>query len=111
MAVEAGAAYRPGEGVLLLAEGGDGVVGWLEGVLDGAYPGPGAPVGPPHGYIQTVVVAASWRGAGVGRALVEEFVAAAAASRLEWVFAAPDEGPGVEGRVAWLARCGFADGR
>jgi N-acetylglutamate synthase-like GNAT family acetyltransferase len=52
--------------------------------------------------------AAAARRAGVGRALLEEFTAAAREHGLEWVFAVPDEAPGVAGRVAWLSESGFA---
>ncbi|WP_158070437.1 hypothetical protein [Nocardiopsis sp. CNR-923] len=39
--------------------------------------------------------------------MVEAFVSLAREHGLVWVFAAPDEGVGVEGRVAWLVACGF----
>lgn len=80
-------------------------MGWVSGTVRGLYPG--APVPPPHGYVQAVVVDPERRRRGVGRRLVEAFLAAAARSGVGWVFAAPDEGEGVAGRVAWLVECGF----
>lgn len=106
VSVAAGVVYRPGAGVVLVAEDG-GVVGWLEGVLDGVYSGPGAPCAPPHGYVQAVVVDPEWRRRGVGRGLLEAFAHASWFAGARWVFAAPDEGAGVEARVAWLASAGF----
>ncbi len=82
-----------------------GAVGWSEAITDGVT-GWG-PRCPPYGYILAVVVAPRSRRCGVGRVLVEEFVARAGAVGVGWVFAAPDAGLGVEGRVAWLRACGF----
>ncbi|PWV44610.1 acetyltransferase (GNAT) family protein [Nocardiopsis sp. L17-MgMaSL7] len=107
LAVRAGVAYAPDGDVLLAAEDDGVVVGWLSGTLAGVYPGPGAPVPPPHGYVQAVVVDPAHRRAGIGRALVEEFVAAASRAGVGWVFAVPDEDLEVEARVQWLAACGF----
>ncbi|MCK9873919.1 GNAT family N-acetyltransferase [Nocardiopsis dassonvillei] len=74
--------------MLLVAVDDDGLpVGWLAGTFDGAYPGPSAPVLPPHGYVQSIVDPAAHR-TGVGRQLLEAFTAAA------------DEAPGVTG---WMA--------
>lgn len=77
------------------------------GTFDGAYPGPGSPVRPPHGYVQAVVVASAVRRTGVGRALLEAFTTAAREHGLKWVFAVPDEAPRVTGRVDWLAASEF----
>lgn len=107
VSVAAGVPYRPGGGVIVFAEDDGVVVGWVEGVVDGAYSGPGAPVPPPHGYVQAVVVDPGWRRRGVGRGLLEAFAHAAWCAGARWVFAAPDEGQGVEDRVAWLASAGF----
>ncbi|MEU3020170.1 GNAT family N-acetyltransferase [Nocardiopsis sp. NPDC007018] len=96
----------PGD-VLLTATVGGRLVGWLSGTLAAVYPGPGTPGPPPHGYVQAVVVDPAHRRAGVGRALVEEFVATAGRAGVGWVFAAPDEDADVEQRVEWLAACGF----
>ncbi|WP_150254827.1 GNAT family N-acetyltransferase [Nocardiopsis deserti] len=63
------------------------------------YPGPGAPVRPPHGYVQAVVVDPAARRAGVGRALLGAFTATARETGLEWVFAVPDEAPA--SRAGW----------
>lgn len=109
LAKASGVAYRPGRGVLLVAVAPQGeVVGWLEGVLDGAYTGPGAPVAPPHGYVQTVVVDPGWRRRGVGGRLLEVFVDLVRGAGVGWVFAVPDEDAGVRARVSWLGACGFA---
>jgi N-acetylglutamate synthase-like GNAT family acetyltransferase len=84
------------------------VVGWLEGVVDGAYSGPGCPTPPPHGYVQTVVVDPGWRRRGVGSGLLGAFVKHARSAGARWVFAVPDEDDGVEARVAWLTSAGFS---
>ncbi|WP_274534013.1 GNAT family N-acetyltransferase [Nocardiopsis sp. TSRI0078] len=108
MALDAEAVFAPDGDVLLVAEDDSGApAGWLAGTFDGAYPGPDAPVRPPHGYVQAVVADPAARRAGVGRALLEAFTATAREHGLEWVFAVPGEAPGVAGRVAWLAESGF----
>ncbi|WP_047870447.1 GNAT family N-acetyltransferase [Nocardiopsis sp. RV163] len=108
LAAAAETVYAPDGDVLLVAADDDGLpVGWLAGTFDGVYPGPGAPVRPPHGYVQAVVVDPAARRAGVGLQLLDAFTAAARESGLEWVFAVPDEAPGVAGRVAWLSASGF----
>lgn len=93
--------------VVLVAVAGGTVVGWLEGVLDGAYTGPGAPVSPPHGYVLGIVVDGAHRRSGVGRGLLDGFVAEARAAGLSWVFLLPEEGEGVEGRVSFFRAAGF----
>ncbi|CAL9611169.1 GNAT family N-acetyltransferase [Nocardiopsis dassonvillei] len=108
LAARAGAAYAPDGDVLLVAEIDGVVVGWLSGTLAGAYPGPGAPVPAPRGYVQAVVVATAARRAGISRELLEEFVATARQARVAWVFAVPGEGLGAAGQVGWLSACGFA---
>ncbi|MEU5858914.1 GNAT family N-acetyltransferase [Nocardiopsis dassonvillei] len=107
VSVAAGVPYRPGDGVVVLAEEDDRVVGWVEGVVDGVYSGPGAPCAPPHGYVQAVVVDPGCRRRGVGKGLLEAFAHAAWFSGAKWVFAALDENQGVEARVAWLTSAGF----
>lgn len=104
----ASVAYTPNTGVLLVAVDRAGnPVGWAGGTLEGHYPGPGAPVPAPHGYLQAVVVDPDHQQVGVGRALVAAFVAAAARSGVGWVFAVPDEDQGVQGRVRFFAGCGL----
>ena len=104
----ASVAYTPTTDVLLVAVDRAGsLLGWAGGTLEGRYPGPGAPVPAPHGYLQAVVVDPDHQRHGVGRALVESFVAAAAHAGVEWVFAVPDEDQDVQGRVAFLAACGL----
>ncbi|MFE1396280.1 GNAT family N-acetyltransferase [Nocardiopsis alba] len=105
LADRAGAVYAPEGDLVLAAETHGTLAGWASGTVRGLYPG--APVPPPHGYVQAVVVGPGYRRRGVGRRLVEAFLAAAARSGVGWVFAAPDEGGGVEARVAWLVECGF----
>jgi GNAT superfamily N-acetyltransferase len=107
LAARAGADYRPDGDVVLVAEIDGAVVGWLSGVLDGVYPEPGAPAPAPHGYVQAVVVAMAARRAGVGRELLDRFVATARKAGVSWVFAVPDEDLDVKARVTWLAACGF----
>ncbi|MEU0236623.1 GNAT family N-acetyltransferase [Nocardiopsis sp. NPDC006198] len=94
--------------VVLVAVDGDTVVGWIEGILDGAYTGPGAPVPPPHGYVLALVVDAEWRRRGVGTGLLDAFVAVAGRSGTRWVFLKPEEGEHVEERVAFFEQAGFA---
>ncbi|MEU0236721.1 GNAT family N-acetyltransferase [Nocardiopsis sp. NPDC006198] len=93
--------------VALVAVDAGVVVGWLEGVLDGAYTGPGAPVPPPHGYVLSLVVDAAWRRRGVGTGLLDAFVDLARGAGRRWVFLFPDEGEQVEGRVAFFEQAGF----
>lgn len=93
---------------VLVAISDDHLVGWVEGVLDGAYTGPGAPVPPPHGYVLGIVVDPLWRRMGAGRALLDGFVAVARAAGVRWVFLFPEEGEEVEGRVAFLSAAGFS---
>ncbi|WP_433701739.1 N-acetyltransferase family protein [Nocardiopsis sp. CA-288880] len=93
--------------VALVAVDAGAVVGWIEGVLDGAYTGPGAPVPPPHGYVLALVVDAGWRRQGVGTGLLDAFVAEARDVGCRWVFLFPDEGKDVEGRVRFFERAGF----
>ncbi|MFE9247065.1 GNAT family N-acetyltransferase [Nocardiopsis sp. NPDC006938] len=107
LARRAGVSYAPGGDVFLAAVVDGRLVGWLSGTLTAIYPGPGAPVRPPHGYVQAVVVDPNHRRVGIGRRLVEEFVSAAGRAGVGWVFAAPDEDAGIEQRVEWLAACGF----
>ncbi|MGW9447051.1 N-acetyltransferase family protein [Bacillus mobilis] len=95
------------ENVALVAVDAGAVVGWLEGVLDGAYTGPGTPTPPPHGYVLGLVVDAGWRRCGFGTGLLEEFVGVARTAGLRWVFLFPEEGGGVEGRVAFFHAAGF----
>ncbi|WP_255647300.1 MULTISPECIES: GNAT family N-acetyltransferase [Nocardiopsis] len=107
-AARAGSAYTPdGELVLVAVDDHEQVVGWLSGTLAGAYPGPGAPCPPPHGYVQAVVVAPGARRRGYGHTLLAMFVSRARQAGVQWLFAAPDEGPGVEARAAWLASAGW----
>lgn len=94
--------------VLVAEQAGGRVVGYLTGVLDGVYSGPGCPVGPPHGYVQALAVDPDMRLRGSGRALVQGFVCRARAVGARWVFALPDEGRGVEHRVEFFGRCGFS---
>lgn len=109
LATRAGVAYTPTTDVLLVAaDRSDQLVGWAGGTFDARYPGPGAPVPAPHGYLQAVVVDPAHQRNGVGRALVSAFVAAAAQTGVEWVFAVPDEDQGVEDRVAFFDACGLA---
>lgn len=109
MTARASVAYTPNTDVLLVAiDRAGSLLGWAGGTLEGHYPGPGAPVPAPHGYLQAVVVDPDHQRSGVGRALVSAFVAAAARSGVGWVFAVPDEGQGVEERVAFFAACGLA---
>ena len=104
----ASVAYTPTTDVLLVAvDRSDRPVGWAGGTLEGRYPGPGAPVPAPHGYLQAVVVDPDHQRHEVGRALVSAFVAAAARSGVRWVFAVPDEDQGVQERVAFFAACGL----
>jgi len=93
--------------VALVAVDAGTVVGWLEGVLDGAYTGPGAPVPPPHGYVLSLVVDARFRRRGVGTGLLDAFVDEARDAGVAWAFLSPDEGEDVEGRVAFFERAGF----
>ena len=93
--------------VVLVAVDAGAVVGWLEGVLDGAYTGPGAPTNPPHGYVLGVVVSSAHRRSGVGSALLDRFAAEARTAGVRWVFLFPDESEGVEGRVRFFAAAGF----
>jgi hypothetical protein len=52
LAARAETAFAPDGDVLLVAADDDGLpVGWLAGTFDGAYPGTGSPVRPPHGYV------------------------------------------------------------
>ncbi|MGW8438850.1 GNAT family N-acetyltransferase [Nocardiopsis sp. NPDC055879] len=109
LAHRAGVAYAPNTDVLLVAvDRSDRPAGWAGGTFDARYPGPGAPVPAPHGYLQAVVVDTDHQRHGIGRALVKSFVAAAAQSGVGWVFAVPDEDQGVQGRVAFFAACGLA---
>ncbi|MET9713347.1 GNAT family N-acetyltransferase [Nocardiopsis alba] len=105
LADRAGAVYALDGDLVLAAETCGELVGWASGTTRGLYPG--APVPPPHGYVQAVVVNPEQRRQGVGRRLMAAFLTAAARSGVGWVFAAPDEGEGVETRVAWLVECGF----
>jgi len=98
--------YSEGSVALVAVDTG-AVVGWIEGVLDGAYTGPGAPVPPPHGYVLSVVVDARFRRHGVGTGLLDAFVDEARDAGVAWVFLFPDEGEGVEGRVRFFERAGF----
>ena len=108
LAHRAGVAYASDTDVLLVAvDRSDRPVGWAGGTFDARYPGPGAPMPAPHGYLQAVVVDPYHQRTGVGRELVSAFVAAAAHSGVEWVFAVPDEDQDVQGRVAFLAACGL----
>ncbi|MFJ9558332.1 GNAT family N-acetyltransferase [Nocardiopsis sp. NPDC101807] len=95
------------KGVTLVAVDAGAVVGWIEGVLDGAYTGPGSPVPPPHGYVMSLVVDAGWRRQGVGTGLLDAFVGTARTAGLAWVFLFPDEDENVEGRVAFFEHAGF----
>ncbi|MFE1104167.1 GNAT family N-acetyltransferase [Nocardiopsis alba] len=92
-------------GVVFVAEVDGATVGVLVGVLDGV--GPCAPVPPPHGYVLAVAVAPGRRRRGVGRALLDRFVAEARAVGVRWVFLLPEEGPGVAGRVEFFRAAGF----
>lgn len=96
------------ETIALVAVDAGAVVGWLEGVLDGAYTGPGALVPPPHGYVLSLVVDAQFRRRGVGSRLLDAFVGEAREAGVAWVFLFPEEGDGVEGRVAFLRAAGFS---
>jgi len=98
--------YSEGSVALVAVDAG-AVVGWLEGVLDGAYTGPGAPVPPPHGYVLSLVVDAAWRRRGVGAGLLSAFVGESREAGVRWVFLFPDEGEGVEERVAFFRAAGF----
>ncbi|GAA1454208.1 GNAT family N-acetyltransferase [Nocardiopsis tropica] len=93
--------------VALVAVDAGALVGWIEGVLDGAYTGPGAPAPPPHGYVLSLVVDAAWRRQGVGTGLLDAFVDEAREVGLAWVFLFPDEGEDVEGRVRFFEQAGF----
>ena len=62
---------------------------------------------PPHGYVLSVVVDASWRRQGLGTGLLDAFVGVAREAGVPWVFLFPDESDGVEGRVAFFERAGF----
>ncbi|GAA0972837.1 GNAT family N-acetyltransferase [Nocardiopsis tropica] len=95
------------DAVALVAVDAGAVVGWIEGVLDGAYTGPGALVPPPHGYVLSLVVDAEWRQRGVGTGLLDAFVEEARTAGCRWVFLFPDEGEGVEARVAFFRTAGF----
>ncbi|WP_338036334.1 GNAT family N-acetyltransferase [Nocardiopsis kunsanensis] len=96
------------EGIMVLvAVEEDHLVGWVEGVLDGAYTGPGSPTPPPHGYVLGVVVDPAWRRMGAGRALLDSFVSVASDEAVRWVFLFPEEGEDVAGRVAFLRAAGF----
>ncbi|MEE2041171.1 GNAT family N-acetyltransferase [Nocardiopsis sp. CT-R113] len=99
--------YWPDGIVVLVAVDEDVVVGWIEGVMDGAYMGPGTPTPPPHGYVLALIVDAAWRRRGIGTALLEEFVAMARDAGSRWVFLLPEEGEYVEGRVAFFDAAGF----
>ncbi|NKZ00489.1 GNAT family N-acetyltransferase [Nocardiopsis alborubida] len=101
------ASLLPEDMVVLVAEADGAVAGWVEGVLDGVYEGAGSPVPPPHGYVLAVVVDPGWRRRGVGRGLLEGFVARAREAGVEWVFLLPEEGEGARGRVEFFLRCGF----
>lgn len=92
-------------GVVFVAEVDGATVGVLVGVLDGV--GPCAPVPPPHGYVLAVAVGPEHRRRGVGRALLDRFVAEVREAGVPWVFLFPDEGPGVSERVAFLRAAGF----
>jgi GNAT superfamily N-acetyltransferase len=93
--------------VVLVAVEDRHLVGWVEGVLDAAYTGPGSPTSPPHGYVLGIVVDPAWQRLGAGRALLDGFVAVARAARVRWVFLFPEEGDGLEGRVQFLEASGF----
>ncbi|MFD6953299.1 GCN5 family acetyltransferase [Nocardiopsis sp. TSRI0078] len=96
------------EGVVaLVAELRGRLVGWLEGVVDDAYTGPGAPVPPPHGYVLAIVVDPGTRRQGVGRGLMEAFVRVAREAGVRWVFLFPEEGTGVRERMEFFEACGF----
>ena len=97
-------APAPGD-VVLVAEVDGATAGVLVGVLDGV--GPCAPVPPPHGYVLAVAVAPGRRRRGVGRVLLDRFVAEARSSGIRWVFLFPDEGTGLSGRVVFLRAAGF----
>lgn len=97
------------DGIEVLVAVEDGrLVGWVEGVVDGAYTGPGVPTPPPHGYVLGIVVDPIWRRLGAGRALLDGFVAVARTAGASWVFLFPEEGDEVEGRVAFLRAAGFS---
>ncbi len=97
----------PANMVVLVAEGGGRVVGWLEAALDQVYEGRGAPTPPPHGYVLALVVSQAWKRLGIGRALMEMFLEEMRAAKVEWVFLIPEEGEGFPGRVRFFTRVGF----
>lgn len=108
IASRAGVAYAPDGDVLLVAvDRSDRPVGWASGTFGARYPGPGAPIPAPHGYLQAVVVDPAHQRNGVGRELVSAFVAAAARAGVGWVFAVPDEDQGVQDRVRFFSVCGL----
>lgn len=98
----------PGMTVLVAMENGR-VVGWLEGVLDWDYTEPGAPTPPPHGYILAVVVDPESRRRGIGRALLDLFVAEAREADVRWVYLIPEGGEGTAGRLAFFHAAGFTE--
>ncbi|NYH51466.1 GNAT superfamily N-acetyltransferase [Nocardiopsis arvandica] len=99
--------HLPDGVVALSAELHGRLVGWLEGVVDAEYTGPGAPVPPPHGYVLAVVVDPDTRRQGVGRGLMEAFARVAREAGVRWVFLYPEEGAGAGERVEFFGACGF----
>ncbi|MGW9351749.1 GNAT family N-acetyltransferase [Nocardiopsis flavescens] len=108
IAGRAGVAYRAGPGALIARTVHGAPAGWLAGVYDSVYTGPGAPCAPPHAYVRAVVVDPGARRLGFGTRLLSTFVARAHRLGVRWAFAAVDEGPGAEGRAAWFAERGWA---
>ncbi|QVJ02773.1 GNAT family N-acetyltransferase [Nocardiopsis eucommiae] len=82
------------EHAIFVAEDSDGrILGWIEGETDSHYIGPGAdPAHPkPHGNGLYLVVDASARRMGVGRALTRAFARACSDAGCTWMFMLPDE--------------------
>ncbi|WP_435111928.1 GNAT family N-acetyltransferase [Nocardiopsis synnemataformans] len=100
----------PGETCVLVAENSEGaIVGWLEGLVDGAYRGAGAdPIFPePHGYVQAMMVSPAMRRRGVGSALLEAFAQRARSQGCEWMFLLPDETDDPTERVRFFESVGL----
>ncbi|MFD6094720.1 GNAT family N-acetyltransferase [Nocardiopsis flavescens] len=100
------------EYAIFVAEDFDGrLIGWIEGETDSNYAGPGTdPAHPePHGNGLYLVVNASARRKGVGRALIRAFAQACSDAGCTWMFILPDENNGVEGRLAFFKTLGFVD--
>ncbi|MFD6094719.1 GNAT family N-acetyltransferase [Nocardiopsis flavescens] len=100
----------PGQTCVLVAENSEGdIVGWLEGLVDGAYRGVGADPAflEPHGYVQAMMVSPAVRRRGIGGALLRAFARQAHSQGCEWMFLLPDETDDPTGRVSFFESMGL----